>query len=63
MENPGISCLIELKFMLTRSKSRQQFAAEMACTAHIESILPKYTGYDAEDPELWIDRYERYASQ
>ena len=35
----------------------------MACTSHIESILPKFTGYDAEDPELWIDRYERYAPQ
>ena len=49
--------------MLTRSKSKQQFSAEMACTSHSESILPKFTGYDAEDPELWIDRYERYASQ
>ena len=49
--------------MITRSKSRQHTSATMACSAHFESILPKFTGYDAEDPELWLDRYERYALQ
>lgn len=49
--------------MITRSKSKQQLSSAMACTAHIESILPKFTGYDSEDPELWLDRYERYGLQ
>ena len=49
--------------MITRSKSKQQLSSAMACNAHNESILPRFTGYDSEDPELWIDRYERYALQ
>ena len=32
-------------------------------TSHFEPLLPKFTGYDAEDPELWLDRYERYGQQ
>ena len=45
--------------MITRSR---RLSATMA-TSHFEPLLPKFTGYDAEDPELWLDRYERYGQQ
>ncbi len=35
----------------------------MSSTNQFESIVPEFSGYDAGDPELWLDRYERYSKQ